>query len=581
MPIRPLIAFLFAAVTALPLAAQERHALLIGNQAYSREVGVLRNPVNDINLIAASLRKIGFANRNITLIRDADRRTILRAIDRYAKALKASGPDAIGFLYYSGHGAANNRNRRNYLIPVGIKKLDADVWYDSIPLDEIVSSLKQQAANAAHFVVFDACRNLLNLPTKGGKGFVPVATKRGMLIAFSTDPGQTASDAGRTSGPYAEALAAELIKPGVDHLDLFQNVKEAVYSKTRAQVPWTRDGMLQRVYLSGRLVANSQPKPTGPIGAAARDWQFIKDTRNPAALRAFAQRYAGTVYADMAIAIATQISGAAAITPETPSKPTGALSKKRPGQKFRHCPACPEMIVIPAGKFLMGSIRGWKDERPKHRVTIPRAIAIGRYEVTFDEWDACVADGTCRHRPKDEGWGRGLRPVINVSWNQITQQFLPWLKGKTKRQYRLLTEAEWEYAARAGSPLKYPWGQVKSRVASRAYANYGVDDCCGGFASGDDKWINSAPVGSLLSNKFGLHDMIGNVNEWVQDCYVDRYTSAPANGAAVTTGGCAKRVVRGGSWSSEFDRIRPAQRGSNGPNDAYERLGFRVALDLQ
>ena len=577
-----LLSLICLILATLPVEAQERRALLIGNQAYALQVGALTNPINDVNLVAASLRRIGFTSRNITIVKNGNRRTILRAIDRHAKALKAAGPDAIGFLYYSGHGAANNQNRRNYLIPVGVKRLDADVWYDSIPLDEIVSSLKELSANAAHFVVFDACRNLLNLPTKGGKGFVPVATRRGMLIAFSTDPGQTASDHGQGSGPYAAALAAELVKPGVDHLDLFQNVKETVYAKTRVQVPWTRDGMLQRVYLGGRVASNSQP--AAALNPAARDWQIVKDTKNAVALRAFAKRYKGTVFADMATAMATNMTGTGTVAPKVRLTPPGVLFKKRspkrPGQTFRDCPACPAMVVVPAGKFLMGSIRGGKNERPKHKVTIPKAFAVGKYEVTFDEWDACVADGACRYQPKDEGWGRGLHPVIHVSWNQITNQFLPWLSKRANRTYRLLTEAEWEYAARAGSRQKYPWGQIKSLVASRAYANYGIDDCCGGIAQGADKWINSAPVGQLLSNKFGLHDMIGNVYEWVQDCYVDRYTSAPADGRAVTTGGCARHSVRGGSWISGRDNIRTAARGFDAPGNASVFVGFRVARDL-
>lgn len=246
-----------------PAHAQKKMALLIGNQSYSQEVGPLKNPINDINLVAASLRKIGFKQDHIQILPNATRKEILRAVDRYARALSEAGPDAVGVFYYSGHGAANKRDNRNYLIPIEVKNLDADVWYDAVPLDRIVSTLAKLSKNAAQFVIFDACRNLLNMPTKGGKGFVPVSPKRGMLIAFSTDPGQTASDRGEGSGPYAAALAAEITKTGLDHLDVFQNVKERVYKKTKSQVPWERNGLLQRVYLAGR--AETRPPSASAV----------------------------------------------------------------------------------------------------------------------------------------------------------------------------------------------------------------------------------------------------------------------------------------------------------------------------
>jgi uncharacterized caspase-like protein len=432
-------------LAATDAAAARRIALLIGNQDYARQVGALSNPVNDVNLIAASLRKIGFEEGDVRTVRNGSRRAILQAVDAHAEALKSAGPDAIGFLYYSGHGAANKRNRRNYLIPIDVKRLDRSAWYDAIPLDTIVSTLSDIAANAAHFVVFDACRNLLNMPTKGAKGFVPVSTRRGMLIAFSTDPGETASDEGEGSGPYAAALATELVRPGIHHLDLFQNVKERVYRRTNVQVPWTRDGMLQRVFLGGQSAAKPQAPVT--VSPAARDWKFVKDTNNPEALRAFARRYKGTVFADMALAMAEK-SGQAA--PKVNLTPPEVLVGKRPGQTFRDCPECPEMIVVPAGSFMMGSNNGSPNEKPVHKVTIGAPLAFGKFEVTFAEWDACVADSGCSNTPADGGWGRGKRPVINVSWDDITMQYLPWLSAKTGKSYRLPSESEWEYAARGG-----------------------------------------------------------------------------------------------------------------------------------
>ena len=287
----------------LPATAQERHALLIGNEAYYQTVGRLKNPVNDVNLIAGSLIKAGFPKDNITIITDADRISMLTAVDTYVDRVSAAGKDAIGFFYYSGHGVANNRDRRNYLIPVGVKSLDRQVWFKAIALDDIVAKLSQLASNAAHFVVFDACRNLLNSPVRGGKGFVPIAERRGMLIAFSTDPGETATDEGAHSGPYAEALAAELAKRGQHHLDLFQNVKERVHRKTKVQVPWTRDGMLERIYLRGK-------RPSADLRAETTFWGAVKSSGDLKAVRAYINAYPNGRFLEPARILASELESA-------------------------------------------------------------------------------------------------------------------------------------------------------------------------------------------------------------------------------------------------------------------------------
>jgi hypothetical protein len=246
-----------------PVSAGERFALLIGNQAYAREVGQLANPINDVHLLAEALKRAGFKAPNIEIVTDADRKGILAATDRYADRLALAGDKAIGFFYYSGHGAARQRDRRNFLLPVDIPRLDAAAWYDSVALDTIIEKLSNQAPGAAQFIIFDACRNILKAPVRGAKGFQPVAARRGMLIAFSTDPGETASDAGEGGGPYATALAAEIVKPGQNHLDMFQNVKERVFKATTTQVPWERNGLLARIYLS-----ENEAKPKQAAAAA-------------------------------------------------------------------------------------------------------------------------------------------------------------------------------------------------------------------------------------------------------------------------------------------------------------------------
>ena len=209
------------------------------------------------------------------------------------------------------------------------------------------------------------------------------------------------------------------------------------------------------------------------------------------------------------------------------------------------------MVVLPKGVFLMGSSdgEGDDDEHPRHQVTIAYRFAVSKYEVTWNDWEACVNLHGCDGAPTgDAEYGHSERPVINVSWEQA-KAYADWFSRMTGKPYRLLSEAEWEYAARgvtSPDPKQppYPWGDK----ASHEYANYGTDQCCNGKTEGRDEWFNTAPVGKFPANAFGLYDMHGNVWEWVEDCYHADYRERPADGSAWTAGNCSRHVVRGGSW---------------------------------
>ena len=209
------------------------------------------------------------------------------------------------------------------------------------------------------------------------------------------------------------------------------------------------------------------------------------------------------------------------------------------------------------------------DEGPLHEVRIDYPLAVGAYAVTFDEWDACVSDGGCGgYRPRDEGWGRGTRPVINVSWDDA-QLYVKWLSWKTGKGYRLLSESEWEYVARAGTRTRYWWGDEIGRNRANC-------DRCG------SRWNNkqTAPVGSFSANAFGLYDVHGNVWEWVEDCGNDSYDGAPEDGSAWVSEDCIQRVLRGGSWFNRPRNLRSAFRFGNATGDRYGYAGFRVARTL-
>ena len=232
----------------------------------------------------------------------------------------------------------------------------------------------------------------------------------------------------------------------------------------------------------------------------------------------------------------------------------------------------PEMVVIPAGSFRMGCVSGLDcsdHEKPVHTVTIPQPFAVSKYEITFEDYDRFLEDYVPLYESDDLGWGRGRRPAIGVEWYDA-KQYVAWLSSQTAQQYRLLTEAEWEYAARAGSTTRFSWGNYIGRKRANCY----------GCASGRDIEY-TALVGSFSANPLGLHDMHGNVWEWVEDCWNDSYVGAPSDGSAWLRGDCVdKRVLRGGSWYTHVEGIRSAYRRSFPPHFFHFSIGFRVARTL-
>jgi formylglycine-generating enzyme required for sulfatase activity len=306
------------------------------------------------------------------------------------------------------------------------------------------------------------------------------------------------------------------------------------------------------------------------------------------------------------------------------SSPTGGtktpLTDFRPGQTFSDCPDCPEIVVVPPGSFTMGSPSDeqWRNdmEGPQRLVNI-RRFAVGKFGVTRGQWATFASAtnratiGGCVWAPSNDkfdpkvSWRKlGFaqnddHPVVCVTW-QDAQDYVHWLGQRTGHKYRLLSEAEWEYAARGGTTTAYPWGSS----ATHEYANYGAAECCSGVASGRDRWLQTSPVGSFPPNAFGLHDMHGNVLQWVQDCFAGSYSGLPTDGSAyeeavqlkthgpfpstdmIGTNSCAYRMVRGGDWGDPPATIRSASRNFGpGPGATLQDyrsggVGFRVARAL-
>jgi formylglycine-generating enzyme required for sulfatase activity len=306
-----------------------------------------------------------------------------------------------------------------------------------------------------------------------------------------------------------------------------------------------------------------------------------------------------------------------------------AQTSLKPGQTFRDCPDCPEMVVIPAGSFTMGSPASELGHGPFSEVQLQlegslrvvhiQQFAAGKFDITRKQWAEFVSatnratTGGCRwsglpRAPDSKIWDPhpeatwknhgyeqdDTHPVVCVTW-QDAKDYVQWLSGKAGADYRLLTEAEWEYAARAGTSTAFPWGPT----ASHEYANYGTDTVAGvGFISGRDKWVTTSPVGAFPPNQFGLYDMHGNVLQWVEDCFSESYSGLPTDGSAYSSNvtlkmqtarlswmngksSCSFRICRGGDAWDHPPLIRSASRNWADANFSSAGFGFRVAKNLQ
>ena len=593
-----IVSFGLAALAAGPAHAEKRVALVIGNGAYAK-VGTLSNPARDAAAVEALLRKAGFDAVEVRtdLGAAAMRRALSDFSDRVADA-------DIAVVFYAGHGI--EVDGINYLIPVDATlERDIHVKDETIPLDRVTEIV--EGAKRLRLVILDACRDnpfVRTMKRSGrsvGRGLARVdVASSDTLIAFAARHGSTAADGEAANSPYTAALIKHLPTPGLDLRLALGRVRDEVLKATgNRQEPFVY-GSLGGAEIA--LVPAPKPAAVPPQpSATALEWARV-DKTSAAELETFRRRHPSSPEAEYAAARIEELRKAddkkrqdekktAVLTPPPPpvvappkvvEPAVGVFSPSRAavpltateeralkrGDTFKECNECPEMVVVPAGSFMMGSPAGeagrTADEGPQHQVTIARPFAVGKFEVTFAEWDTCVTAGGCTYRPDDKGWGRGKRPAITVSWDDIIRQYLPWLSRRTGKTYRLLTEAEWEYAARAGTTMRYAFGSTIAK--SQAQYSEGQPGSAG----------RTAEVGSFLPNAFGLYDTHGNVWEWVQDCWNESYSGSPSDGSAWTAGDCSRRVMRGGSWAANPQYLRSAVRHKRQP-DRTDNNGFRVA----
>lgn len=337
---------------------------------------------------------------------------------------------------------------------------------------------------------------------------------------------------------------------------------------------------------------------------AAQAWLAVKDSTDPQLLDAFLQRHGDSIYAAQARnriadlrdesnsskmaaivpqrpAAAKSATPAVGIFPQTRSAPLSASQERalKPKDAFEECANCPEMVVVPAGSFTIGSPENEPgragNEGPQHTVSIAKAFAVGKFAVSFADWEACLAAGGCNgYKPADQAGRRGRHPVINVSWNDA-KAYLEWLSKTTGKPYRLLSEAEREYVARAGSTTPFWFGATIS--SKQANYNGTIADAMGEKGEFRQRTL---PVDFFAANPFGLHQVHGNVYEWTEDCWRPSYAGAPSDGSARTQAECGARTIRGGSLADAANALRSAARSGYAPDNRSERIGFRVARSL-
>jgi formylglycine-generating enzyme required for sulfatase activity/uncharacterized caspase-like protein len=600
-----------------PALAEKRIALVIGNSAYVK-VPRLPNPTNDSAAMAGLLRKAGFdvVEEKTDLRADAMRR-VLRDFSEHVR-------DAdIAVVFYAGHGM--EMNGVNYLIPVDASLArDVDVEDEAVSLDRVIRTL--EPVRRLQLVILDACRDnpflrsmrrtIISRSVRSGHGEIDEKTlPPNTLIAFAQKAGATAEDGTGSNSPYTTALLKHLPTPGLDVELALRRVRDEVLKITRNQQEPFKYGSLGGTELPlVPAAASSQASPPTPapptpqkFSEAAEAWALVKDTADIRALEAFRRQYGATnaFFDRLAEARIEELKKptASAARPSEPAKtglvpgllketvgiilPGGQPTRcdgvettcLKPKDSFRDCPTCPEMVVVPAGSFTIGSPasepqRSKSNDEVQIRVSIPAPFAVGKYAVSFDEWDACVADGGCNgYKPADQGWGRGKHPVINVNWVDA-KAFAAWVSRKTSKSYHLLSETQREYATRAGTTTPFWWGTS----ITPKQANY--DDT---YASGGSKGEfrrRTVPVDSFEPNPWGFYNVHGNVWEWTEDCWNDSNDGNPRNGSARTTGDCSRRVVRGGSWESVPHYLRSAFRLPRIWDVRLNFLGFRLARTL-
>jgi formylglycine-generating enzyme required for sulfatase activity len=507
-----------AVVPAGGAAEPGRTALVIGNAAYSEDIGSLKNPGNDATDMAATLRQLGFA---VTLVRDANHQRMAEAVEDFSRQLR---PGSVGVFYYAGHGA--QVGGRNYLIPLGARiTTEAVVPYQAVAAEEVLARMDAAGqGKSLNVMILDACRNA---PFMRGwrsplRGLAPMQATGGSLIAYATSPGAVAQDGTGRNGTYTQHLLRFMTEPNLPVELMFKQVRLAVEQETNGQqIPWELSSLRENFAFNPGAGETVSPPAVSPPAVVTPSPSLPPDTSG-----------------------GTQVA-----VGEYPQPPVAPKTQRNSlGMEF---------VLIPAGTFQMGSndSDAYDNEKPVHTVRITQPFYLGKHEVTQGQWQAVMGSNPSHFT------GDPSRPVENVSWDDV-REFVRRLNGlEGGAMYRLPTEAEWEYAARAGTTSRWSFGDEVGQLGRYAWYDENAEG-------------QTHPVGQLQPNPWGLYDMHGNVWEWVQDWYGKYASGTVVNPAGPSSG--SDRVYRGGSWRYTVRFCRSAFRYYDAPGFRLDNVGFRL-----
>jgi formylglycine-generating enzyme required for sulfatase activity len=554
-----------------PARAEKRVALVVGNGAYLH-ADKLANPVNDARGVRDALKQIGF---DVIYGENLDQKALRRTVGDFARAVSGA---AVAVVYFAGHGATFGDTP--YVVPIDAEFSSLEqAPYDLVPVETLIGELRR--VDGVRIAILDACRDnaaereLKKQATRGGeisRGLAPMKNPDGLILAYATQYLSTAADGSGANSPFTAALLHNIATPGLDVKDLFFKVGQEVVAATgRKQRPEISISMYEPYALVPAASSDALP------GAAATP---VKPAGGPQTAAVAPPVKPAVPSYNPCSGLLTVFLVARCVAPLTATQER----ELKPKDRFRECEDCPEMVVVPAGRFTMGSPSEEKerdgDEGPQHAVTIRQPFAVGKFHVTRDQFAVFAREtGYTAHSGCDwrnPGFTQeGSHPVVCVSWDDANA-YANWLAKKTGKPYRLLSEAEWEYVARAGTATPFWWGSS----ITPAQANYDGNYVYAGGGSKGEYRAGTVPAGSFDANPWGLYDVHGNAWQWTADCWHVDYNGAPTDGSAwTTTCSGSGRFVRGGSWDSYPRNLRAAVRYRI--SGEYDRVvGIRLARTL-
>ena len=597
-----------------PTSSNGRLALVIGNDKYTGEA-VLTNAVNDAEAMRKLLKQAGFDLMENGNTDNTSRQTLADLTTDFGRKLRESG--GVGVFYYSGHGM--QVGGKNYLIPVDAQIRDEhDLPSRAVPLESVLNQMDGRGAGAVNLVILDACRvNPFPWIRGGVRGLAQEPTPDSTLILYAAKPGTAASDNVRgRNGLFTHHLVQALSQPGAKVQDALDQVAKAVYRESeQKQTPW-KEGLLLTPFVL--IPAEPTPPPpvtTGGIDEDAMACEALKTSVKPAAFKAYLGRFEKGRCAGFAEVRLAELESPSVRSEPPLAVPVPLPSVVVPPPVVETPPVVsPAMVSIKGGLFRMGSrtseTRRDSDEA-QHDMSV-KDFELGQTEVTVGEFQRFVdATGYRTDAEKNAGdkegcyiayregseWKFGYRagyswktppfkqsddhPVVCVSWNDA-QAYVKWLSQQTGQTYRLPTEAEWEYAARAGTTTVRYWGDDPDQTCQYANVYDQSSKRANGFGweahSCDDGWVQTAPVGRFKPNGWKLYDMLGNVWEWTCSAYAKDYDGSEVKCTDIDTFG--PLAVRGGGWDDLPVWVRSASRLRLVPTDRNLYLGFRLARSL-